>query len=104
MQLSNEFDKDELAYWYAGYYACHWCGQSHADCFHHALGRETNHILSATPINNHDCHLPHHGLIRTDGNIRVLLQRNLRALIAKGYVITEEKDGAYLEKYKKYYL
>ena len=99
----NDFDKDELARWFIFNTTCWACGKNHANCFHHALGRKTNHILSAVPLNNHECHLPVHGLIRMEKSTALFLQTTLRYLLAEGYQLTEENDGEFLQKYKKYY-
>lgn len=103
MNLRNNFNREELARYYTYNYTCWWCGKSHTNCFHHILGRNTKHILSSAPLNNNECHLPIHPKLMKFKNRKMLLRKTLKYLLSQGYVLTEEKDGEFLRKNRKYY-
>lgn len=102
--MRNDFNQDEIARWFSHHnHECWWCGKSHANCFHHILGRETNHILSAAPLNNFACHINIHGILRKKENQKILLKKTLRYLLSQGYELSAERDGEFLQKYGEFY-
>lgn len=87
---------------------CWYCGMSHADCFHHAVGRGNgdseceSSILNAIPLNNHLHHLPIHGMLCTKENTAILLRKTMRYLLSQGYDF-DEKAKLFIIKYREYY-
>lgn len=81
---------------------------THADCFHHAVGRGSGNgecessILNAVPLNNFICHLPIHGQLRTRENTAIFLQKTMRFLLSRQFIF-DEKDKDFIMKYKEYY-
>ena len=106
--MRNNFDKTELNRWFIDNYECWRCGMNHWNCFHHGVGRGAGDsicersILNAVPINNFECHLPQHGQLRKDENVKILLQKTMRYLLSKGYVFNDI-DEEFVVKYKKHY-
>lgn len=106
--MHNNFDLVELKRYFLYNFTCWWCNQSHADCFHHAVGRGNgdskceSSVLNAIPLNNFQCHLPVHGKLRKDENVKILLQKNMRYLLKQGFEF-KEKDKEFVGKYYKYY-
>lgn len=104
----NPFNKEDLQRWFLDNYECWHCGQNHWNCFHHAVGRGArdskceSSILNAVPLNNFNCHLPIHGELRKDENVRVMLQKTIRYLLSKGYEL-KEIDVEFYKKYERYY-
>ena len=100
--LQNDFDRDLLKSWFIFNYKCFWCGQSHADAFHHILGRESNSLLNACPIGNFTCHIGN-GKLSTDEVRALLLQRTYQYLDDAGYVM-DDKDEEFYIRHRKLYL
>ena len=104
--MNNDFPSD-LRYIF-DIWKCWWCGKNKADSLHHIVGRGEkgskveSSILNAAPLCNQTCHLPNHGLLRTDDEIKKLLDKTYSFLIESGYELTE-LDSQFLEKYIIYY-
>lgn len=96
---------------FAGVYTCWVCGQTqkqgacgsweNVNALHHIKGRVSASPLGACPIHNTNCHLYNPRLTKQDMQ-RQLLQRTLRFLLGKGYVLTSQ-DRAFVLKYKQDY-
>ncbi len=99
--MKNEFsDKTkDLFFWNKN---CWWCNHSHADCFHHILGRISESPLNVAPLNNMICHIGN-GKLNTEEARTMLLQKTLNYLLSNDYKLTEN-DLKFIQKYKKYYL
>lgn len=102
MKLKNNFDYEELQRWFTFNYTCWWCGQSHANCFHHIDGRSSNSILNAAPMNNFDCHLANHPKLLLKQNKAMLLKKTHTFLMKQGYKLST-KDKEFMEKHKDLY-
>ena len=105
--MANEFDRDELQKWF-GEVNCFWCRKWHADCFHHIMGRgrSDNHndsILNACPINNFDCHINIHSILKKEENQKMLLQKTLQHLLDNGYKFNDN-DKMFLYENRDFYL
>ena len=107
--MKNNFNRDELKKWFLYNFTCWICGQNHAEVFHHIMGRGAGDskceksILNACPVNNQQCHLRIHGLLRTEEYQKILLQKTMRYLLKQKYVFNDI-DKEFIEKYKKFYL
>lgn len=100
--LRNDFDKDELIKWFVFNKICWVCGRQHADSHHHILGRISNSILNAAPVNNFDCHLNIHGRLTLKKNQIELLRKTYEYLLEQGYKL-KKKDRDFIEKHKEFY-
>ena len=101
MKLRNDFDKAEIQRWFTFNYTCWWCGQSHANCHHHILGRSSNSILNAAPINNFECHIGN-GKLDNKESQSMMLQKTYDYLMAQGYKL-KPKDKEFMKKHKDLY-
>lgn len=100
--MKNDFNREELQKWFTYVYSCYWCGVSHADCWHHITGRDSNSILNAAPLANYPCHVPIHGQLKRPENVKIFLNKTMSYLIKQGYQFTE-KDKEFIQKYRKSY-
>src|SRR3990167_9070733 len=88
---------------------CWWCRRNSCDCLHHIVGRGSgdsmceSSLFNAAPLCNQRCHLPNHGILCTDENIRKLLDKTYSFLMKRNYSISD-LDVQFLEKYSKYYI
>jgi len=105
--MNNEFSKDtRLLFIYT--WECFYCGSNKADAIHHIVGRGAKESclesspLNAAPICNHKCHIPNHGLLKTEEQMKILLNKTYKFLIESGYILTE-KDLDFIEKYSNFY-
>ena len=103
MGSKNDFDRDLLRKWFGYNYVCWFCGKNHWDCFHHILGRTSNSILNAAPLNNSECHIDIHSQLRSRKNTTILLDKTIKYLLSNGYVL-DENDKKFIEKNKRYYV
>jgi hypothetical protein len=110
MVNNSDFDKEELARWYADARTCFWCeiadwedlrkikatNFNYGDSWHHIVGRRgefASSLLNSFFINNDICHLPNHPLLRKRSNKIKLLKKTLEWLLYKGYRFTEKDIG-----------
>ena len=110
--LKNRFDKNDLnSVWAFSYFRCMWCGESHANCFHHIIspsspqyreGSFNSSILNACPLNNFKCHLYNPELHKIE-NEKMLLRRVVEKVLKSGYVL-KEKDKEFMRVYQNLYL
>lgn len=102
----NDFeDETYFLFFDGGYSDCWHCGANHADCGHHIFGRggrkgPESSPFNFAPLNNHQCHLPHHGFHVSDEGKKRLFERTLCYLYGIGYKLTQ-RDEAFLEKYRE---
>ena len=101
---NNFNDSTHFIFMDDNYWTCWQCGKCHANCGHHIFGRGSEEgceksPLNYAPLNNHICHLPHHGFLMTDEGKRKMFQKTFEYLVSRGYTLTE-LDNQFLEKYK----
>ena len=103
IKLPNNFSQETRTL-FSDLWECFFCGSNRADALHHIVGRGNKEddcessALNACPICNHKCHLPNHGLLKTNDWMSKLLNRTYALLKQSGYTFTE-KDANFLEKY-----
>lgn len=108
MKQKNNFP-EELRFLFSDSWKCFYCGKNRADSLHHIVGRGNGNskvessALNAAPLCNQSCHLPNHGLLRTEDKARELLDRTYEYLRSINYELTEN-DSAFIEKYIIYYI
>jgi hypothetical protein len=79
------------------------------DALHHILGRGNGDskvegsVLNAAPLCNQKCHLPNHGLLRTEEWVSKLLKQTYEFLQSVEYEFTE-LDNQFMDKYTEYYI
>jgi hypothetical protein len=100
MKLKNNFTEESIRL-FSNNQTCWFCGENHANCFHHILGRVSKSPLNIAPLNNFQCHISN-GLINTDKWKKILLQKTLKYLLSNNYRLTEE-DLMFIKKFKYYY-
>jgi len=87
---------------------CWWCGMNTADSLHHIVSRggkdstTESSTLNACPLCNQKCHLPNHGVLKTEAQIKIMLNKTYDYLIGIGYKLTE-LDIEFMEQYIDYY-
>lgn len=107
MENRNKF-KEEDRFIFSEKWKCWWCGKNRADCLHHIVGRGEkgstveSSILNAAPLCNNYCHLPNHGLLKTEKNIKRMLNYTYNFLMESGYQL-KDIDAEFISKYYKYY-
>lgn len=106
--MANDFRTQDRTL-FSDCWRCWWCGKNRADSIHHIVGRgehdgedTESSPLNAAPMCNQSCHLPLHGELRTDTNVRMLLNKTYDYLIEIGYQLNE-RDSLFLEKYSSKY-
>jgi hypothetical protein len=108
MKLHNSFPEGARLI-FSEAYRCWFCSSNRCDCLHHIVGRGNgdskveSSILNAAPLCNQKCHLPNHGLLRTEEWISKLLKQTLEFLESVGYEL-EERDIQFMDKYMEYYI
>ena len=95
--LKNQFDQDELRKNFTFNTTCWFCSKSHANIFHHILGRSSNSILNAAPMENQECHLKYHPRHLLKENQIALLKKTYDYLMDQGYKL-KKKDKEFIEK------
>lgn len=104
MKTINNFDKTiSFTFYDDNAWTCFGCGRNNANCLHHIFGRGKvegveKSILNASPMNNHECHLPRHGYWMTTKGREYLFTRTLQHLWQIGYNL-KDIDNKFLEKY-----
>ena len=107
MSNHNSFSEN-VRFIFQEYWSCFYCGKNTADCLHHIVGRGTadskieSSILNAAPVCNQSCHLPNHGLLKTEEQIKKLLDKTYSFLVSINYKFTE-LDADFIERYANYY-
>lgn len=107
MVKHNNFS-EESRFLFSDSWKCWWCGKNRADCLHHIVGRGEaesiieSSVLNAAPLCNNYCHLPNHGLLRTEKNVKRMLNKTYNFLMENGYKL-KEIDADFISKYCKYY-
>ena len=105
--MHNPFPKEQR-YLFEDSWTCWWCGKNTATAQHHIVGRGAgdskveSSIFNCAWLCNYTCHINIHGLIRTDENVILLLNKTRSFLIGQRY-IPKEIDAEFMKKYKKYY-
>jgi hypothetical protein len=97
-----EFDKEEVARWFIDNYECWWCGKNGWDAGHHILGGKYGSLLNFAPLHNYQCHVDIHPILKKEENKKMLLQKTVSYLLAKGYEFNEV-DKVFLVKNQEYY-
>lgn len=96
MSLKNNFDIEKLKEIFLfSRQECWLCGQNHADCFHHILGRKSNSLLNSAPLGNEKCHL-YNPKLSDRKVIQYLLVKTLWHLVDNKYEFTE-KDKEFMQ-------
>ena len=98
----NDFDREKLKRWFFYNKKCFWCGKEHADIFHHIDGRWSNSILNASPLNNFECHINIHPILRKKENKFILLRKTLEYLMKDNYDF-DENDKQFINKNHSFY-
>lgn len=88
----------ELFFWNK---KCWWCGQLHANCLHHIMGRVSSSPLNAAPLSNFECHIGN-GKLTQISNRCMLLSKTLDYLICNNYKFTNN-DIEFITKHKRVY-
>lgn len=107
MKSSNNFPEGSWLI-FQDAWTCWWCGENTADALHHIVGRGNggsvveSSVLNAAPLCNQKCHLKHHGTLRTDQYVSLLLKQTRKYLENKGYKL-KRNDHAFILKYAHYY-
>lgn len=96
---------EEVAFMFLedNYWKCWLCDMCHANCGHHIFGRGHDEgpeksVFNFAPLNNHFCHLPNHGYLMTKEGKKIMLQKTIKFLEARGYTL-KEIDIQFLNKY-----
>lgn len=103
----NPFNEETRLLFYDAW-KCWVCGKNTADSLHHIVGRGAgdsmveSSTLNAAPLCNQSCHLPNHGLLRTDEHVRKMLNQTYNYLMEVGYAMNEI-DEEFLIKYAEKY-
>ena len=110
--LRNRFNREDIAtVWVFDYFDCMWCGENHADCFHHVIspssmryqdGDFNSSILNACPLSNFKCHLFNGDLHKIE-NEKILLRKVVRKVLKSSYKL-KEKDNEFMRVYWKMYI
>jgi len=102
--MRKPFNAELIAYWFSDSGICAWCLRYHANCGHHVVndGLYSNSILNCSPLNNEECHLPIHSILKKRENVIKLLTYTFGFLMSSGYILTK-LDKNFIESNKELY-
>lgn len=111
----NDFDPEEVQRWFVdNVFHCWWCEVSGKpkeewnrwDALHHICGRSgkyNNSLLNCAPMNNANCHINIHAILRRRENRDKLLQKTVSYLLEKGYEFNDT-DKMFLYQNREGYI